>query len=275
MLGPDHDAGPLGPHGDPIQRRKTPERSYTTDDPRNYSPYRPPRSNAGSNPPSRDGRRPSLSPSTGAPNRTWSQDGDRGQSQERNRSRNRNGRAPSGGQRTCKKCGEPLTGQFVRALDGTFHLDCFRCRVSSNNELRPTDCRTDRPSPFTRIADKSWHPSSSQLRTKTVMASIPFAKQTTSGGSACYAINVVELCEGRTSQPSSENTTSTISPARSARPSLVLKTATTNMMDRSTAIIITLPNSLKSATDVRRQFLSSLLRFSEMDRISIGIPSAT
>jgi hypothetical protein len=32
--------------------------------------------------------------------------------------------------RMCKKCGLQLTGQFVRALDGTFHLDCFRCRVS-------------------------------------------------------------------------------------------------------------------------------------------------
>lgn len=31
--------------------------------------------------------------------------------------------------RTCKKCGEPLTGQFVRALNGTFHLECFKCRV--------------------------------------------------------------------------------------------------------------------------------------------------
>lgn len=36
------------------------------------------------------------------------------------------GRKP---QRICKKCGEPLTGQFVRALEGTFHLDCFRCQV--------------------------------------------------------------------------------------------------------------------------------------------------
>ena len=26
------------------------------------------------------------------------------------------------------KCGEGLTGQFVRALNGTFHLDCFKCR---------------------------------------------------------------------------------------------------------------------------------------------------
>ncbi|KAJ9660803.1 Rho-type GTPase activating protein Rga1 [Neophaeococcomyces mojaviensis] len=32
------------------------------------------------------------------------------------------------GHRTCRKCGEPLTGQFVRALGGTFHLDCFKCK---------------------------------------------------------------------------------------------------------------------------------------------------
>lgn len=28
----------------------------------------------------------------------------------------------------CAKCGESLTGQFVRALEGTYHLDCFKCR---------------------------------------------------------------------------------------------------------------------------------------------------
>lgn len=50
-------------------------------------------------------------------------------SEERNRSRTRNGRTASGQMRMCKKCGEPLTGQFVRALGGTFHLDCFKCRV--------------------------------------------------------------------------------------------------------------------------------------------------
>ncbi|KAF9699417.1 hypothetical protein EKO04_002619 [Ascochyta lentis] len=27
----------------------------------------------------------------------------------------------------CGKCGEGLTGQFVRALGGTFHLECFTC----------------------------------------------------------------------------------------------------------------------------------------------------
>jgi hypothetical protein len=54
---------------------------------------------------------------------------------ERNRSRTRNGRTASGQLRLCKKCGEPLTGQFVRALGGTFHLDCFRCRVCVNPRL--------------------------------------------------------------------------------------------------------------------------------------------
>lgn len=37
--------------------------------------------------------------------------------------------------RTCQKCGEGLTGQFVRALGGTFHLECFRCRVCLRSSL--------------------------------------------------------------------------------------------------------------------------------------------
>jgi hypothetical protein len=50
---------------------------------------------------------------------------------ERERSRTR--RKGSGQLRVCKKCGELLTGQFVRALGGTFHLDCFKCKVSGVN----------------------------------------------------------------------------------------------------------------------------------------------
>lgn len=50
-------------------------------------------------------------------------------SSERNRSRQRSGRSASGQSRLCQACNEPLTGQFVRALDGTFHLDCFKCQV--------------------------------------------------------------------------------------------------------------------------------------------------
>ena len=54
----------------------------------------------------------------------WDEEPRPRKSGERNRSRQRSGQG-----RTCKKCGEPLTGQFVRALDGTFHLDCFKCQV--------------------------------------------------------------------------------------------------------------------------------------------------
>ena len=48
------------------------------------------------------------------------------------RERSRTNGAPSGksGPRICKKCDQPLTGQFVRALGGTYHLECFLCRVS-------------------------------------------------------------------------------------------------------------------------------------------------
>lgn len=31
----------------------------------------------------------------------------------------------------CGKCGEALTGQFVRALGGTYHLECFTCHVGT------------------------------------------------------------------------------------------------------------------------------------------------
>jgi len=56
----------------------------------------------------------------------------RRRSGERSRSKGRTGRSASGTLRTCEKCGEPLTGQFVRALDGTFHLECFKCHVSAS-----------------------------------------------------------------------------------------------------------------------------------------------
>ncbi|KUJ11057.1 RhoGAP-domain-containing protein [Mollisia scopiformis] len=73
--------------------------------------------------------RMTASPSGSASGRERDRDGQPPKtSGERNRSRTRNGRTASGTLRICKKCGEPLTGQFVRALGGTFHLDCFRCR---------------------------------------------------------------------------------------------------------------------------------------------------
>lgn len=40
------------------------------------------------------------------------------------------GNTSGGTPRLCTKCGEPLTSKYVRALKGTFHLECFMCRVS-------------------------------------------------------------------------------------------------------------------------------------------------
>ena len=48
----------------------------------------------------------------------------------RDRSRQEGDGGKSSSQRVCLKCNQPLTGQFVRAIGGTFHLECFKCRVS-------------------------------------------------------------------------------------------------------------------------------------------------
>lgn len=42
------------------------------------------------------------------------------------------GRHGNSAPRICKKCDQTLTGQFVRALGGTYHLECFLCRVGSS-----------------------------------------------------------------------------------------------------------------------------------------------
>ena len=40
------------------------------------------------------------------------------------------GNTSGGASRLCTKCGESLSGKYVRALKGTFHLACFMCQVS-------------------------------------------------------------------------------------------------------------------------------------------------
>jgi hypothetical protein len=70
------------------------------------------------------------SPALGTPRQDREFGEEMRRSGERNRAKPQNGRTASGQTRVCRKCGESLTGQFVRALDGTFHLDCFRCKVS-------------------------------------------------------------------------------------------------------------------------------------------------
>jgi hypothetical protein len=39
--------------------------------------------------------------------------------------------------RICQQCEGHLTGQFVRALGGTYHLDCFKCKVMDYNTVDP------------------------------------------------------------------------------------------------------------------------------------------
>ena len=40
-----------------------------------------------------------------------------------------------GNLRTCTKCREPISNQFVRALGGIFHLTCFKCPVWPSQSL--------------------------------------------------------------------------------------------------------------------------------------------
>lgn len=54
---------------------------------------------------------------------------DRSGARDRSRTNGRPHNKSPGSSRLCQKCNEPLTGQFVRALGGTFHLECFKCDV--------------------------------------------------------------------------------------------------------------------------------------------------
>lgn len=81
-----------------------------------------------------------------------SRDRDRGRNGPiADRTRSNGGKSSSGTLRLCRKCEEPLTGQFVRALGGTFHLDCFKCRVSDMMLIE----KLDADKLCSRTADKS------------------------------------------------------------------------------------------------------------------------
>ncbi|RYP70197.1 hypothetical protein DL769_005076 [Monosporascus sp. CRB-8-3] len=114
-MGPDHEGGLAS---DRVHGHPTPggDVGHQLDHERPNMTSSPSYQNGGFVPPNRH-------PGSPAP----SAHGDTRRSAERNRSRGR-GKTEGGQVRICHKCGEPLTGQFVRALDGTFHLDCFKCR---------------------------------------------------------------------------------------------------------------------------------------------------
>ncbi|KAI0022202.1 rho-type GTPase-activating protein [Xylariomycetidae sp. FL0641] len=117
MMGPDYGGGLPGDHvhGHPPTAS---EGAYQLDHDRPELTPSPAYSNSAFAPPNRQPASPALSAAS-----------DLSRGGERNRSRGRGGgRSASGQHRTCAKCGESLTGQFVRALEGTYHLDCFKCR---------------------------------------------------------------------------------------------------------------------------------------------------
>lgn len=92
----------------------------------------------GQNPDGRMGRRLDTNYSPGGRDSSAQRDlsannWDRSSARDRSRPGPRShNKSPGSTPRLCKKCGEPLVGQFVRALGGTFHLECFRCEVSLN-----------------------------------------------------------------------------------------------------------------------------------------------
>lgn len=103
-------------------------------------------------------------------------------------------KSPGGSSRICKKCGEPLTGQFVRALLSTYHLECFKCEVSFHryfymHSVSVTDLSRR------RIVAKSWLPSSFLLMRKMGVGNTLYVKQTTFGDWTSSVMNAVAPCE--------------------------------------------------------------------------------
>ena len=183
-------------------------------------------------------------------------------------------RRPSGQQRMCGKCEKQLTGQFVRALGATYHLECFTCHVRNppmfHDIVEPLTNQWGDHRTATKSSPRNSSPSPNNRPTNTRSA-----RPTTSAASTCYAINAVAPSAALTSPPSSTSITSSISPAASAPPSSARRTLTTNMKGVCTAIITTVRGSRRSAMGARRRSSSSSWRFSGMVRISTGIRSAT
>lgn len=76
--------------------------------------------------------------------------------------------------RICKKCGQSFTGQYVRALGGAYHLDCFKCRVSYTSKSLFAIMGAN----FLRIVVSPWPRNSFLWRTKKKMDHIHCAKRT-------------------------------------------------------------------------------------------------
>ena len=178
------------------------------------------------------------------------------------------------GQRTsrtkvCGKCGGALGPQFVRALDGMFHLDCFTCNVSIASGCLFV-ARTNGSRTAARLSRRNSFPTQSSRR-----ASSRCARLTTFGDWISYVMRAVRRCVGRILPRWIASIILSISRARCVRLCLAIRIATMSTRGAYTATTTTLRSLRKSATGVRLRFSSSMLRFSGMDRINIGIQSAT
>ena len=190
----------------------------------------------------------------------------------RSRSRQRGkgmGKSSSGQIRICKMCGETLEGQFVRALGGTFHLGCFKCRVSAMKCVGIDGMLTIR-----RIVARSLLRSFSPLTTKRELGNTRSVRQIIFAGWICFVMLVAGHFVDPTSQRWNANTILSISHVLFVPRSLERKTATMNMRTKSTAIIITQHSSPKDAMAARLPYSSNSSRYSGMERINIGIQNA-
>lgn len=117
----------------------------------------------------------------------------------RSRSRQRGkgmGKSSSGQIRICKMCGEPLEGQFVRALGGTFHLGCFKCRVSAKKCVNVHEMLT-----IHRIVARSLLRNFSPSTTKQELGNIRSVRQIISADWTCF----VMLAAGHFADPISRH----------------------------------------------------------------------
>lgn len=97
--------------------------------------------------------------------------------------------------RHCGKCGGRLTGQFVRALEDTFHLECFTCRVSGRRTADNMVSTNEIARIVARLSRRNSFPFPINHQTNTLSA-----RPTTSDGSTFCVTNAVELYEDLTSQ---------------------------------------------------------------------------
>ena len=193
---------------------------------------------------------------------------------DRSRTRTNGGAAPktsNGTLRVCKKCGESLTGQFVRALGGTFHLECFKCRVGVSILFLGSSIALI----IIRTVVKSWLRSSFLWTRTMAAANTRSVRRTTFVAWTSCVSNAVVRFAVPISPHLIENTILSISHAPFALLFSERRTATMNMKEKCIVTTITRLNLRNVATGARQQFSSSSWRSSGMGKINTGTQNVT